>query len=1677
MKRQSTESILFLFVLVLAVGAAHAATTCLDANLESLQNGSGVGLSVDPALRWATCPAGSTACSCPPWWYWVPVQPGQAQICAQIFGDSRPDPNQIASNLWVQHGNGLAGSAQGLRVSDRDLIRFDGGVPKAYRESVFLSFRPDPACSALPSDAPYWISYNLRIDPSLSDEQNHLLGVVAYDTVPSSNPIVNTSVGRYGSYLRYKINCTNCTANGQTASADLARAEAGDDFRVLILVDPGLRKHTHWVWKNGRAIENPILGVAYDWASSRPAPYTARFAKLDVQTLWSIDAASQVDLVIDEVKVVDVPPPGSFKAVPKVVGGADAIDLSWTWDSAAPTRFLIDRSEDGRQWARIRISSPNEREYRDSAGLQAKRKYHYRIAAEYEGTSTVSPWAMTWAVAAYRAGKPLTDWLDVQADCGARGDGITDDTGAIQTCINRMPEIWGASTPMVLYFPDGVYRITSTVTFGPHRLWYQFVGQSPGGVIVQWDGGSGTATEPLPIFRDRGNSYGTFRNFVWDGGGSTKFTVAFDEATPYAGGSDGWSAHYDSVFRNAYIGLRIGHDKWQNSELTVRRCTFLNNDAGVSIEDDNAMDLWFWDCWFEGNRKGVANDFGAPFDPDGSGPATTESAAGDFVMYRGRFKNNAEADMSISNTGRFTARDCSSIGSKRFFYGAMSSAAAQITLQNNSIRIGNFPDPVGRYAIVVKNAGPLLLIDNRIDTTVGGTRYVPLLLGSYVTTNVVALNNRYTYAGSRYYDENSDVPASYERVRIDAYNEQHVESLDVQNPVLPSPSDPLEQQRPVYTATDGASLPDVIAEALAAGEPAIVHLPSGTFHIAETLQIPENAKLLVLGNGNTRISWGGAAGQDMIRINGAGVDDLTLRDLRIDGTNQDLSSTGIRVFDANQDSAAVTLNRVTVEPDGPPRVSTGLEVDRCDRVSLDVFDTGFGGGYAPGTPQACWDASSGTVTGMRFIGGPQAQTTKAFWSGGSSGAAWDTEVVDGPAGFNLLLANHYMERSAHSTWIHGAGGPVDVAITNGRMASWCLPPPMSQANTDLVLLEEFGGGNVAIVGQQIWNVTDSNPGAPKAILRSRVPAQSGLAVQIIGNGIDRDPDPGNELAGADTDKIQNRRIIDVPITETLSDAPPIFDPLALERGFRLLRTRRLPGFPDEELAAGARRHVHFDNLNLTRLSRGIVLEGGIPASPNGLQAVATGANRIDLVWTYGSGELDGFAVERSESGGGFAVIATPLLDVITFVDSTVLDGTRYSYRVAAYRNGTGSSGYTNVASALTPLRAPTNARASASGTSSIVLTWTDNSAAEAGYKIHRSATPTFASFVTFTKGPGVTSFTDPNLTEGTTWYYRIYAFTEGVDAQTSPYSTIVSATTQLEGPTGLQATSGGTSSISLTWTDNSTRETAYELDRSLTVDFAQPTTLGLSANISSYLDTNLTDGTTYFYRVRCTNPTAGPSANSNAASATTQIKPPSGLVAGAGSLPGIRLTWADQSASETTYLIERSTQAATGFTQIQSAPENATSCQDGGPAPDTLYYYRVRCRNAAAGYSSYSNVTSSSVPKLASKPNPGDNKTSVAVTATLSWTAGSGATSHDVYFGASQADVTQATRLDPRNVFKGNQTAKVYDPPGNMAPGIVYYWRIDEVKAGGIAKGTVWKFTTKGTALGALAPFGDGREF
>jgi hypothetical protein len=91
------------------------------------------------------------------------------------------------------------------------------------------------------------------------------------------------------------------------------------------------------------------------------------------------------------------------------------------------------------------------------------------------------------------------------------------------------------------------------------------------------------------------------------------------------------------------------------------------------------------------------------------------------------------------------------------------------------------------------------------------------------------------------------------------------------------------------------------------------------------------------------------------------------------------------------------------------------------------------------------------------------------------------------------------------------------------------------------------------------------------------------------------------------------------------------------------------------------------------------------------------------------------------------------------------------------------------------------------------------------------------------------------------------------------------------------------------------------------------------------------------------------------------------------------------------------------------------------------------------------------LPEQATDPDPAHLAVDVAVNKILGWTAGAGATSHNVYFGTDPSP--------DAGEFQGNQPGTSFDP-GILETNTTYYWRIDEVNALGTTSGVVWSFTT-----------------
>ncbi len=103
-------------------------------------------------------------------------------------------------------------------------------------------------------------------------------------------------------------------------------------------------------------------------------------------------------------------------------------------------------------------------------------------------------------------------------------------------------------------------------------------------------------------------------------------------------------------------------------------------------------------------------------------------------------------------------------------------------------------------------------------------------------------------------------------------------------------------------------------------------------------------------------------------------------------------------------------------------------------------------------------------------------------------------------------------------------------------------------------------------------------------------------------------------------------------------------------------------------------------------------------------------------------------------------------------------------------------------------------------------------------------------------------------------------------------------------------------------------------------------------------------------------------------------------------------------------------------------------------------------------------------PLQARDPQPVTGSTvDIRDVAELSWSAGTGAARHDVYFGTDREAVRAAESSAPE--YKGRQSATGYSLAGLVEMGGgSYFWRIDEVEADGttIHKGNVWKFAVPG---------------
>lgn len=266
--------------------------------------------------------------------------------------------------------------------------------------------------------------------------------------------------------------------------------------------------------------------------------------------------------------------------------------------------------------------------------------------------------------------QPRSDWTSVQP--AAKGDGVTDDTAALQGLLK------GVKDGDTLYFPPGRYRLTQMLSLdGPH-LGVTLLGCGRDTTLF-WDGETGGR-----MFRCNGVAHSSrFVGLDWDGRG--KAAVAFDHNSALRFETE--VRHQHEAFRNCTVaGLRIGwQQKIASAEITYLNCLFEHCGTGLSIGTFNDYDNSLDGCEFRDCGYGITD------------------SKGNFYARNCHFEGSTKADCRIGSEHGSSLRRCTSHGSKRFVeHGGIAPLALQ------DCRVDAWTDPTSACEL---NGAPVTLLD------------------------------------------------------------------------------------------------------------------------------------------------------------------------------------------------------------------------------------------------------------------------------------------------------------------------------------------------------------------------------------------------------------------------------------------------------------------------------------------------------------------------------------------------------------------------------------------------------------------------------------------------------------------------------------------------------------------------------------------------------------------------------------------------------------------------------------------------------------------------------------------------------------------------------------------------------------------------------------------------------
>jgi O-glycosyl hydrolase/aryl-phospho-beta-D-glucosidase BglC (GH1 family)/fibronectin type 3 domain-containing protein len=466
--------------------------------------------------------------------------------------------------------------------------------------------------------------------------------------------------------------------------------------------------------------------------------------------------------------------------------------------------------------------------------------------------------------------------------------------------------------------------------------------------------------------------------------------------------------------------------------------------------------------------------------------------------------------------------------------------------------------------------------------------------------------------------------------------------------------------------------------------------------------------------------------------------------------------------------------------------------------------------------------------------------------------------------------------------------------------------------------------------------------------------------------------------------------------------------------------------------------------------------GGGTVAPTGLTATTVSSSAINLSWTASTASGVTYSVFRSTTSGFTPSSTNQIASGITgttYSDTGLSASTTYFYVVEAVNTaGSASSAQSSASTSASSGGGGTGAYAvipaqAYSGFSDVTIQPTTDPAVsgdggnEIGHIDSDGASPE-NSFIEYnglnfgaapgagsvsvrvasqqpvgtldfhlgsTTGPLIASIAFPNtggwetyttitapITVSTTGVQNLYiVFTGGPNPGNFHWFQFSPAT--VASVPALTGTVGNTQAV-LSWTA-STGAVSYNIKRSTSSGGPYTTVASVTAPATTYTDSGLTNGTTYYYVVTSVD-LAGESTASMPVSVTPSIiapAAPTGLAAAGGSA-SITLTWT-ASPFATSYDVYRGTSPGGEGSSPTGTATTTTYTDNSGLQANTAYYYTVAAVNSA-GTGQQSTEASAA---LVSGPTSASNLTAEPNNnrVYLLWTVAIGATSYEVQRGTS----------------------------------------------------------------------------